>query len=87
MFPNINCSGSEDDEDEEDELLQRTGNYLSKKADLLPKGVLDVTRVKDANAAKPSNVRYIFAVDNKHVVMGDIENLINNYLATFCKIS
>lgn len=49
----INLTGSDD---EEDEILQRTGNYLATKSDVLPKGILNIKRVKDANSEKPSNV-------------------------------
>lgn len=46
-------SSSEDDED--DSVLTRAGRLLTGKADYLPSGILDVTRVKDANIDKPSN--------------------------------
>ena len=44
------------EDEEQDEVLLRTGNYLSEKSPALPKGILDVTRVKDANCSKPSTV-------------------------------
>ena len=47
-------SSSEDDED--DSVLTQAGRLLSGKADYLPSGILDVTRIKDANIDKPSNV-------------------------------
>lgn len=47
-------SSSEDDED--DSVLKRAGRLLSGKADYLPSGILDITRNKDANVEKPSNV-------------------------------
>lgn len=47
-------SSSEDDED--DSVLKRAGRLLTGKADYLPSGILDITRNKDANIDKPSNV-------------------------------
>ena len=47
-------SSSEDDD--EDSVLQRAGSLLTGKADHLPCGMLDITRIKDANMDKPSNV-------------------------------
>lgn len=46
-------SSSEDDE--EDSVLTRAGRLLTGKADYLPSGILDITRIKDANIDKPSN--------------------------------
>ncbi|KAL9971505.1 hypothetical protein ACROYT_G017676 [Oculina patagonica] len=48
-------SSDNDDEEEEDSVLQRAGRLLTGKADYLPSGILDITRVKDANIDKPSN--------------------------------
>ena len=47
-------SSSEDDED--DSVLTRAGRLLTGKADYLPSGIVDITRIKDANIDKPSNV-------------------------------
>ena len=47
-------SSSEDDED--DSVLTRAGRLLTRKADYLPSGIVDITRIKDANIDKPSNV-------------------------------
>ena len=47
-------SSSEDDEDAS--VLTRAGRLLTGKADYLPSGIVDITRVKDANIDKPSNV-------------------------------
>ena len=47
-------SSSEDDEDYS--VLTRAGRLLTGKADYLPSGILDITRNKDANIDKPSNV-------------------------------
>ncbi len=43
-------SGS--DEEENSQLLQRTGNLLCKNVDRLPKDVLAISRLKDANHSK-----------------------------------
>ena len=48
-------AGSDDDE-EDSEILQQTGNVLSKMSDYLPRGVIDIGRMKDANYSKPLNV-------------------------------
>ena len=53
----IKDSLSEDEE--EDLILQRAGNLLTKKANNLPHGILDIKRIKDANIEKPSNVSEI----------------------------
>ena len=46
-------SGDEtDSSDEETEILQRAGNLLATSTDHLPKGILDLKRMKDANSAK-----------------------------------
>lgn len=47
-------SSSEDDEG--DSVLKQAGRLLTGKADYLPSGILDITRIKDANIDKPSNV-------------------------------
>ncbi|XP_048589194.1 U3 small nucleolar RNA-associated protein 18 homolog isoform X2 [Nematostella vectensis] len=47
--------GSTDDDDD-DEILARTGRNLATQSERLPKGLLSIKRVKDANAAKPANV-------------------------------
>lgn len=46
-----------DDDDEENSVLKRAGTLLNGKSDNLPQGFIDITRVKDANIEKPSNVR------------------------------
>ncbi|RMX55645.1 hypothetical protein pdam_00001664 [Pocillopora damicornis] len=43
------------EDEEEDLILQRAGNLLTKKANNLPRGILDIKRIKDANIEKPSN--------------------------------
>lgn len=43
------------EDDEEDLILQRAGNLLTKKGDNLPQGILDIKGIKDANVGKPSN--------------------------------
>ena len=43
-------SGSEDEE--EDDILRRTGSLLAPSSELLPKGVIDIKRLKDANTCK-----------------------------------
>ncbi len=43
---------SSDSSDEEDGVLQRTGNLLSTSTTSLPKGILDLKRMEDANKAK-----------------------------------
>lgn len=43
------------EDEEEDLILQRAGNLLTKKANNLPHGILDIKRIKDANIEKPSN--------------------------------
>lgn len=48
-------SGSSDDSDSSDEetgILQRAGDLLTKSSDQLSKGILDLKKMKDANAAK-----------------------------------
>lgn len=48
-------SGSSDDSDSSDEetgILQRAGDLLTKSSDQLPKGILDLKKMKDANGAK-----------------------------------
>ena len=45
-------SGSESEEEEEEGLLQRTGNLLAGTVEKLPGGSLDVRRMRDANSAK-----------------------------------
>jgi U3 small nucleolar RNA-associated protein 18 len=48
-------SESDDDSDSSDEevgILQRAGDLLTKSTDQLPKGTLDIKRMKDANSAK-----------------------------------
>lgn len=47
------------EDDEEDLILQRAGNLLTKKGDNLPQGILDIKGIKDANVGKPSNVSEI----------------------------
>ena len=53
-FVSYTDSSSEDDED--DSVLTRAGRLLTGKADYLPSGIVDITRIKDANIDKPSNV-------------------------------
>jgi hypothetical protein len=61
IFVVNNCwHDTESDDEREEEILQRTGNYLASKSEMLPKGILNIKRVKDANSAKPSNVRLHF---------------------------
>lgn len=43
-------SGSEDEE--EDDILRRTGSLLAPSSELLPKGLIDIKRLKDANTCK-----------------------------------
>lgn len=50
-------SESDDDDDEGNSVLKRAGTLLTGKSDNLPQGFIDITRVKDANIEKPSNVR------------------------------
>ena len=53
-FVSFTDSSSEGDED--DSVLTRAGRLLTRKADYLPSGIVDITRIKDANIDKPSNV-------------------------------
>lgn len=45
-------SDDDDDEDEEDSLLRRTGSLLKGPGEQLPRGILDIKRMKDANSSK-----------------------------------
>ncbi len=45
-------SSDEDDEEEGSGILQRTGNLLEASTEHLPRGFLDLKRMKDANRAK-----------------------------------
>lgn len=47
-------SDSSDEEEEECGILQRAGCLLKHSTDRLPKGILDLKRMKDANSAKPA---------------------------------
>ena len=46
-------SGSEEAEDEEGALLQTAGKVLGRST-RLPKGIVDIKRLKNANQAKPA---------------------------------
>ena len=52
------CTDSSSEDDEDDSVLKRAGRLLTGKADYLPSGILDITRIKDANIDKPSNVSH-----------------------------
>ena len=45
-------SDSDSSDEEEDSFLQRTGDLLKSSTDQLPKGFLDLKRMKDANSSK-----------------------------------
>ena len=64
----MSFTDSSSEDDEEDSVLTRAGRLLTGKADYLPSGILDITRIKDANIDKPSNVsqkynRNIYTID------------------------
>ncbi|XP_046854395.1 U3 small nucleolar RNA-associated protein 18 homolog [Xenia sp. Carnegie-2017] len=44
------CNPNQDD-DEGSEILQHAGNFLSKKSEYLPRGLIDIGKVKDANCS------------------------------------
>lgn len=52
---------ADDDEDEEENgILQRAGGLISEKTDHLPKGILDIGKLNDANCSKPFLVSEIY---------------------------
>ena len=44
--------GSDSDEEEGEDILKRTGNILARSVETLPKGTIDLKRMKDANSVK-----------------------------------
>ena len=56
-YPLLSLDEEEDQED--NEILQRAGNFISKQSDHLPKGIIDIGKVKDANCSKPFDVSAI----------------------------
>ncbi|XP_060700408.1 U3 small nucleolar RNA-associated protein 18 homolog [Hemiscyllium ocellatum] len=46
----------EDESDEDEDLLQKTGNFVT-RSDSLPKGLLQIKHCKDANYTRQSNVK------------------------------
>ncbi|XP_031562119.1 U3 small nucleolar RNA-associated protein 18 homolog isoform X2 [Actinia tenebrosa] len=48
-------NNQESDDGIEEEILKRTGNYLTCSHETLPRGILNIRRVNDANNSKPSN--------------------------------
>ena len=44
--------GSDTEEEVGGDILKRTGNLLARSVESLPKGTIDLTRMKDANSAK-----------------------------------
>jgi hypothetical protein len=50
----------EEEDQEDNEILQRAGSFISKKTDHLPKGIIDIGNMKDANCSKPFDVSEVF---------------------------
>lgn len=56
-------STDDGDEDEDaDEILLHAGNLLSAKSDSLPRGIIDIGTLKDANCSKPLNVSIVISL-------------------------
>ena len=66
---NIDSESDDDDDDSENSVLKRAGSLLTGKSDNLPRGFLDIARVKDANIDKPSNVS-----DKRDIVLYILEH-------------
>ena len=43
----------EEEDQDDNEILQHAGSYISKKTNHLPKGIIDISKLKDANCSKP----------------------------------
>ncbi len=48
----VDSSQSESSDEEDEQLLQKTGNFLSRSVERVPKDVLAISRLKDANHCK-----------------------------------
>mgnify|MGYP002804420932 FL=1 len=50
----------EEEDQDDNEILQHAGSYISKKMNHLPKGIIDISKLKDANCSKPFDVSEVF---------------------------
>lgn len=50
------------DDEEGSEILQHAGNFLSKRSEYLPRGLIDIGKVKDANCSNKFDVSGFFVI-------------------------
>ncbi|XP_028402365.1 U3 small nucleolar RNA-associated protein 18 homolog [Dendronephthya gigantea] len=73
-------SGDQEDSQDENEILQHAGYLISKSTEHLPKGIIEIGKVKDANCSKPFDavVKCVeFHPSSKIILVAGLNNKLN----------